>query len=52
MVIKGESSGAEATITDVKLISDIGGFFGGAFFIPDPNVASFPKFTAGTKQFK
>ena len=29
MVIKGESSGAEATITDVKLISDIGGFFGG-----------------------
>ena len=52
MVLIGERSGAEATITDVRLVSDISGFFGGSYFIPDPNVASFPKFTAGTKQFK
>ena len=52
MVLVGESSGAEATITDVRLVSDITGFFGGSLYIPDPNVLSFPKFTAGTKQFK
>ena len=51
MVIRGESSGAQATITQVRLISDISGFFGGSFFIP-PERTNFPSFTAGTKQFK
>ena len=34
MTLRGESSGAQATITQVRLISDISGFFGGSFFIP------------------
>ena len=51
MVLRGESSGAQATITEVRLISDISGFFGGTFFIP-PERTNFPSFTAGTKQFK
>jgi hypothetical protein len=51
MVLRGESSGAQATITEVRLISDISGFFGGTFFIP-PQRTNFPSFTAGTKQFK
>ena len=52
MTLIGESSGAQATITNVRLISDLTGFFGGSFFIPNPNDANFPRFTTGTKQFK
>ncbi len=51
MILRGESSGALATITQVRLISDVNGFFGGSFFIP-PERTNFPSFTAGTKEFK
>ena len=51
MILRGESSGALATITQVRLISDVSGFFGGSFFIP-PERTTFPSFTAGTKEFK
>ena len=52
MVLTGESSGAQATITRIRLLSDITGFIGGAFNIPNPNSTGMPRFTSGTKQFK
>ena len=39
MVLTGGSSGAQATITDVRLISDLGGNLLGSFFIPNPNTS-------------
>ena len=52
MVLTGESSGAQATITDVRLISDLGGNLLGSFFIPNPNTSNFPRFETGVKTFK
>ena len=49
MKLYGQRSGAWATITDVKLVSDISANLSGSFFIPDPNVQSNPRFEAGTK---
>ena len=49
MLLTGKSSGAQASITDVRLIADINGFLGGSFFLPNPNNNSFPRFTAGKK---
>ena len=49
MTLVGRTSGAQATITDVKLISDIGAALQGSFFIPDPNVSTNPRFEAGTR---
>ena len=40
-----------ATITNVRLISDISAFCAGSFFIPDPNNFNFPRFETGTKVF-
>ena len=49
MVLRGQSSGAIATIDDVQLLSDIGAFCGGSFYIPNPNNISFPRFETGAK---
>ena len=49
MVLRGQSSGAIATIDDVQLLSDIGAFCGGSFYIPNPNNISFPRFETGSK---
>jgi hypothetical protein len=49
MVLRGQSSGAIATIDEVQLLSDIGSFCGGSLYIPNPNNISFPRFEAGTK---
>ena len=51
MILEGESSGALATINDVKLLSDVSAFCGGSFFIPNPNNINFPRFETGTKTF-
>jgi len=51
MVLKGESSSAEATITDVRLISDIGADLIGSYYIPNPNNIDYPRFEVGTKVF-
>ena len=51
MVLTGGSSGAQATITDVRLISDLAANLTGSFFIPDPNSTSFPEFETGSKNF-
>ena len=52
MVLTGRSSGAQAKITNLRLVSDITGFVGASFFIPDPNNANHPSFTAGEKVFR
>ena len=52
MVLTGESSGAQATITDVRLISDLGGNLQGSYYIPNPNIVDFPRFETGVKTFK
>ena len=51
MVIHGHTSGARATVTGVKLISDVSAFCAGSFFIPNPNNINFPRFETGTKVF-
>ena len=51
MVLTGGSSGAQATITDVRLLSDLAANLTGSFFIPDPNSTSFPEFETGSKNF-
>jgi len=51
MVLKGESSGAEATVTDLRLISDLAADISGSFFIPNPNNIDYPRFEVGSKVF-
>ena len=51
MILKGVSSGAEASIVDVKLISDLGADLTGSFYIPNPNNIDYPRFEVGTKTF-
>ena len=51
MVLHGHTSGARATITNVRLVSDISAFCAGSFFIPDPNNINMPRFETGTKVF-
>ena len=52
MKLVGQTSGAEATVTDNRLISDEKGALIGSLFIPDPNHISAPEFTTGTKTFR
>jgi hypothetical protein len=54
MVILGRSSGAQATITDVKLINDNWGDLEGSFYFRDPNINPAPplRWTTGQKAFK
>ena len=51
MVLRGSTSGAEATVTNVRLISDLAANLTGSFFIPDPNILTHPRFETGTKVF-
>ena len=51
MILRGSTSGAEATVTNVRLISDLAANLTGSFFIPDPNVLTHPRFETGTKVF-
>jgi len=51
MILVGETSGAQATITNVRLVSDLGATLIGSFFIPNPNVATNPRFNTGTRTF-
>jgi len=51
MILVGETSGAQATISNVRLVSDLGATLIGSFYIPNPNIASNPRFNTGTKTF-
>ena len=49
MILVGESSGAQATVSQVRLVSDSTSSLIGSFFIPDPNISTNPRFEVGTK---
>ena len=52
MILVGQTSGAQASITNVRLISDVTTRLQGSFYIPNPNVAQFPKFECGLKPLR
>ena len=52
ITLRGQSSGAEATLDSTALITDNIGTVIGSFFIPNPNILTNPKFEAGTKLFR
>ena len=51
MVLVGSTSGAIATVQNVRLISDLSATLIGSYYIPDPNNITFPRFECGTKTF-
>jgi len=51
MILIGGTSGAQATITNVRLISDISATLIGSFNVPNPNINVHPKFETGSKVF-
>jgi hypothetical protein len=51
MILVGKTSGAQATITNVRLISDISAALIGNFYIPNPNIGVHPRFETGAKTF-
>ena len=52
MVLRGETSNAEAKVTDVRLITDEKGALLGSFFIPEASLTSAPEFRTGTNTFR
>lgn len=52
MKLKGQTSGAQATVSNVRLVSDTLGFTMGCFHIPNPNVNANPRWETGTKTFR
>mgnify|MGYP001356506343 CR=1 FL=1 len=50
-ILKGQY-GAEAKVTNLRLVTDITGFLGGSFWVPDPDNPNFPAFTSGKKILK
>jgi len=49
MTLVGKTSGAQAIITNVRLVSDLAANLIGNFYIPNPNNGAHPKFQTGTK---
>ena len=49
MVLKGQSSGAQATLNNVRLVSDLSATLIGSYYIPNPN--SMFKFETGTEKY-
>ena len=49
MILVGETSGAQATVSQVRLVSDTSATLIGSLFLPDPNVSTNPRFETGTK---
>ena len=52
LILVGQTSGAQATVSNVRLVADNVGTVIGSFHIPNPNVATNPSFETGTKTFK
>jgi len=52
MKLKGQTSGAEATVSNVRLISDTIGNLRASFNIPNPNVDANPRWETGTKTLR
>ena len=52
MKLIGQTSGAEATVKEIKYVSDALGHLKIVMSIPDPKFTSVPKFESGTKTFR
>jgi hypothetical protein len=51
MTLIGKTSNAQATITNVRLVSDLSATLIGSLFIPNPNSNIHPRFESGNKTF-
>ena len=51
-ILRGQTSGAIAQVTNVRLVTDEVGSLIGSFFIPDPNISGNEQFTSGDKIFR
>ena len=51
MILVGQTSGAQATITNLRLLSDLSATLIGSFNVPNPNINVHPKFETGSKVF-
>ena len=51
MILVGKTSQAQATISNVRLVSDLSATLIGSYYIPNPNLNIHPRFEAGTKTF-
>ena len=51
MILTGKTSGAQATINNVRLVSDLAADIQGSIYIPNPNNFNHPRFETGTKVF-
>jgi hypothetical protein len=51
MTLVGKTSGAQATITNVRLVSDVYTSLIGSFYLPNPNISVNPRFENGSKTF-
>jgi hypothetical protein len=49
MVLTGSISGAQASITNIRLVSDLSATLIGSLFIPNPNSNIHPRFESGNK---
>jgi len=52
MKLKGQTSGAQATVSNSRFVSDSLGFVMGCFYIPNPNTQANPRWETGTKTFR
>ena len=53
MILVGQTSGAQARVSNVRMVSDITSALQGSFFIPDTTVnISAPRFETGNKLFR
>ena len=52
MLLQGQSSGATATISNYRLLSDRVGTLIGSYFVPDGNIAGNPTFETGRSIFR
>ena len=52
MILRGQTSGAVATLTDLRLVSDNIGTLIGSYRVPDGNVAGNPIFETGRSVFR
>ena len=52
MILRGQTSGAIATVSNVRLIADRVGTLIGNFLVPDGNVPGNPQFETGRNVFR
>ena len=49
MILVGQTSGAQAVVTGIRLISDLSSTLIGSFYVPNPSININPRFETGTK---